>query len=121
MHDPPTLFAGKLHALLCRTHDKGRDWHDFTRHCALGTQPNLSYLRSALLQLGPYKDTVPEKLSMQWISKMLMDKISNLDLEAVKRDVRPFLMDQQELNLWSKKYFLEKARWLAGEGGKWLQ
>ena len=27
--DLPSLFAGKLHALLCRAYVKGRDWYDF--------------------------------------------------------------------------------------------
>ncbi len=29
VQDLPTLFAGKLHALLCREYLKGRDWYDF--------------------------------------------------------------------------------------------
>lgn len=28
-HDLPSLFAGKLHAVLCRRYLKGRDWYDF--------------------------------------------------------------------------------------------
>jgi len=27
--DPASLFAGKIHALLCREYLKGRDWYDF--------------------------------------------------------------------------------------------
>jgi len=27
--DLPSLFAGKIHALLCRSYLKGRDWYDF--------------------------------------------------------------------------------------------
>jgi hypothetical protein len=29
VQDMPSLFAGKMHALLCREYVKGRDWYDF--------------------------------------------------------------------------------------------
>ncbi len=33
VQDKPSLFAGKLHALLCREYVKGRDWYDFLWYC----------------------------------------------------------------------------------------
>ena len=29
LQDLPSLFAGKIHAMLCREYVKGRDWYDF--------------------------------------------------------------------------------------------
>lgn len=53
-HDLPSLFAGKLHAILTRPYTKGRDWFDLvwylTEH--RGLEPNLALLASALSQTG---------------------------------------------------------------------
>ena len=54
-HDMNTLFAGKIHALLCRQYLKGRDWYDFNWYISNKCPPNYQFLSSALNQLGPWK------------------------------------------------------------------
>jgi len=44
----PTMFSGKIHALLCREFIKGRDWYDFLRYTARKTPINHRQLASAL-------------------------------------------------------------------------
>ncbi len=51
-HDAENLFAGKIHALLCRQFIKGRDWYDFSRYLSWKTEINLTLLRNALKQVG---------------------------------------------------------------------
>ncbi len=40
VQDLPSLFAGKLHALLCREYAKGRDWYDFIWYTSRGAEIN---------------------------------------------------------------------------------
>ncbi len=107
--DLPTMFAGKIHALLCRDFIKGRDWYDllwFTgRHAAI----NCNYLASALNQYGPWKDQRPQ-VDPPWVSIMLDRKIRTLDFKAVIADVRRFVRPNElpSLELWSPELFLSR-------------
>ena len=40
--DAPTLFAGKLHALLCRNYLKSRDWNELPGSSSVGHELRLS-------------------------------------------------------------------------------
>jgi predicted nucleotidyltransferase component of viral defense system len=53
-HDLPSLFAGKLHALLARPYAKGRDWFDLAWYLTekRGLAPNVAFLANALAQTG---------------------------------------------------------------------
>ena len=44
--DLPSLFAGKIHALLCREYIKGRDWYDFIWYTARGIAINPELTKS---------------------------------------------------------------------------
>ena len=46
--DEASLFAGKLHALLCREYVKGRDWYDLLFYSARRTMPNLVFFSQVL-------------------------------------------------------------------------
>ena len=49
--DEATLFAGKIHAILCRSykkHVKGRDFYDYLFYIGKGSKFNLKYLESKL-------------------------------------------------------------------------
>lgn len=55
VQDKPSLFAGKIHALLCREYIKGRDWYDFLWYTSQGVEINYQFLASALRQQGPWQ------------------------------------------------------------------
>jgi hypothetical protein len=38
---------------------------------------------------------------------MLREKILKTDINAVKNDVRPFIKNPQEMEIWSVEYFLQ--------------
>jgi len=38
--------------------------------------------------------------------ELLENRFKTVDFEQVKRDVRPFIKDEQELALWSAEFFL---------------
>ncbi len=58
----PSLFAGKMHAVLCRkwkTRIKGRDWYDFTWYVSKYPKLNLKHLESRMRDSGDYRDSDP--------------------------------------------------------------
>jgi predicted nucleotidyltransferase component of viral defense system len=54
LFDLPSLFAGKMHALLCREYVKGRDWYDFLWYAGRAVRSNFTLLEAALYQTGPW-------------------------------------------------------------------
>lgn len=111
LFDLPSLFAGKMHALLCREFVKGRDWYDFLWYAARSTKPNFKLLSSSLDQTGPWAG---QGLCVDdsWCGKSLHEKIDSLDFSRVREDVRNFLkpVEQPSLGLWDRNFFAGVAR-----------
>ena len=109
--DLPSLFAGKIHALLCRTYLKGRDWYDFIWYTARKTRVNHTLLSAALNQTGPWKGQhiVTDNA---WCIAQIQSAISALDWSQAREDVRRFVKpsEQPSLALWSCEYFLNQCR-----------
>lgn len=100
------LFAGKMHAVLCRswkTRIKGRDWYDLIWFVARNTPLHLFHLEARMRQSGHYESK--NTLTQQAFQEQLLSKIEALDIERAKEDVRPFLKDKRELDLWSTDFF----------------
>ena len=68
----PCLFAGKLHAILCR------DWKSRVK----GRELDVTQLR-----------------------RLLRQRFHEVDFDQAKRDVRPFIRDEPELELWDSAFF----------------
>ena len=103
---PSDLFAGKIHAILCRPWQKrikGRDWYDFVWYIAHNTPINLTHLRKRLIQTNAWDSK--NKLSKSDLLNLLRNKINNTDYELAKKDVVPFLRDIRSVDLWSVKFF----------------
>jgi len=107
--DLSTMFAGKVHALLCRDYIKGRDWYDLLWFTGRHVGINCSYLASALNQYGPWKGQRIQ-VDPSWVSIMLDKKIRTLDFKAVVADVRRFVRPNElpSLELWSQELFLSR-------------
>jgi predicted nucleotidyltransferase component of viral defense system len=105
----PSLFAGKIHALLCRDYLKGRDWYDFLWYTARKTPINYTLLSSALAQVGPWKGA-GLSVDYSWCFEALRNKIETNDWQAAAEDVRRFVRvrDQKSLHLWSRELFLQQ-------------
>lgn len=107
VQDKPSLFAGKVHALLCRNYIKGRDWYDFIWYTSRGIGINYEFLTSALVQFGPWKgqDVATDK---SWVVDEFEKKISSLNWKRAAEDVRRFIPadEQPSLDLWSREFFL---------------
>ena len=111
--DEPTLFAGKIHAILCREYKnriKGRDYYDYLFYCAKGTKVNLEYLENKLKNSN--KISFDTKLDLPSLKKMLQERFVNVDYNLARNDVSSFITDQESLSLWSKELFLSTLDYL---------
>lgn len=100
-------FALKLHALLCRSYVKGRDWYDFVWYVAHGVRPDLGLLGNALAQQGPWSGQ-PASVSWPWLGANLRAVIGRIDWAIARQDVQRFLplREQEALKLWDEAFFL---------------
>lgn len=108
--DLASNFALKIHALLCRGFLKGRDWYDFSWYVANEAAPNMSLLRAALIQVGPWAGDENIIVDMPWLKDALTTAIAKIDWKAAAEDVRRFLRpaELKSLDLWSERFFMTK-------------
>ncbi|MCP3872791.1 MAG: nucleotidyl transferase AbiEii/AbiGii toxin family protein [Desulfobacteraceae bacterium] len=105
----PSLFAGKMHALLCRTvrtNIKGRDWYDLIWFVKNNIPCELYYLKNKMVQTGHFN--LSEELDKEKVVELLTEKNNEIDFSLAKRDVEPFLKNSRqkdELDLWSNAFF----------------
>lgn len=101
----PCLFAGKMHALLFRSWKnrvKGRDWYDFEWYVRKGVALDFKHFCRRAYQFA----SVPENsLTMENFQQLLRDKIRQIRFSSAIDDVRPFIREQDSLQLWSADYF----------------
>ena len=109
----PSLYAGKMHAILCRawsTRPKGRDWYDLVWYIANDVELDSIHLKARLSQSCKYLEDnniqIPSELSKETLKNLLLQRIESLDVEKAKNDVQPFIKDMREIELWSKEFFV---------------
>jgi predicted nucleotidyltransferase component of viral defense system len=101
----PSLFAGKLHALLFRkwkSRVKGRDWYDMEWYIRKGVPLNMHHF---LQRAKETNDWTENQISQEQILQLLITKIESVSLESVKEDVVRFISNDQKLAIWSENYF----------------
>lgn len=104
-----SLFAGKMHALLCRTtrtNIKGRDWYDLIWFVKNNIPCDLHYLKNKMLQTGHIDFS--EALTKEKLVELISKKSKEIDFSLAKNDVEPFLKNsgqKDELSLWSDAFF----------------
>ena len=106
--DEPTLFAGKIHAILCREykhHVKGRDYYDYLFYIGKGSRINLKYLENKLKNTGGVIDE-NETLTLDGLKELLYKKFESVDYESAKQDVTNFISDKESIGLWKKELFI---------------
>jgi len=109
-YTPPCLFAGKMHALVCRgwkDRVKGRDWYDFVWYVGRGMELDLHHLEIRMRQSGHYSEE--EILTEGRLREILMERIASLDVEKAKADVVRFLPDKSQVEVWSRGFFTAVA------------
>ncbi|MBP5451792.1 MAG: nucleotidyl transferase AbiEii/AbiGii toxin family protein, partial [Treponema sp.] len=106
LYDEGSLFAGKIHAVICRTWKnrvKGRDFYDYLWYLSRGTKVNLSHLQKRLEQSGKWPPD--EELTLPKLTDLLCGRFESVDFEKAKSDVVPFVKDIRKLDLWSPEFF----------------
>jgi len=107
----PSLFAGKMHALLCRkwkNRVKGRDWYDFAWYISHYPQLKIAHLEKRMRQTGHY--TGHSSLTHNYLIDLLFANIDNLNIDAARKEVTPFISNTNRLEIWSKDFFKTAAQ-----------
>lgn len=108
LYDAPSLFAGKIHAVICRgwkNRVKGRDLYDFIFYLQKGIPVNLEHLNERLKQTNAIPEA--QSYSLDEIKQLLIDRFNTIDFEQAKSDVEPFIKDITSINIWSKEFFIQ--------------
>lgn len=111
----PSLFAGKMHALLYRkwkSRVKGRDWYDLEWYIKKGIPLDVEHFLSRVKENG---DWTAQTINAQQILKLLQDKIQTVSIENIKEDVVRFIKDDKVLTIWNQQYFLDLSEKLKFE------
>lgn len=106
LYDKPSLFAGKIHAVVCRAWKnrvKGRDLYDYVFYLSAGTTVNLAHITARLEQSG----YIPQgkKITIDDVKEMLCKRFANIDYAQAKQDVLPFIKNPGALDVWSTDFF----------------
>jgi len=103
----PSLYAGKMHALIFRKWNnrvKGRDWYDFEWYVRNNVALDFAHFCERTRQ---FENPTLEQMSIESFKKLLKDKIANTNIDLVKADVKPFLKNPSEMDIWSTEYFTQ--------------
>ncbi|NGX37965.1 MAG: hypothetical protein K1000chlam2_01134 [Chlamydiae bacterium] len=104
------LFAGKVHATLCREWKgrvKGRDWYDLVWFVSRNIPLNINYLEQRMRQSGYW--TLKAKMSSEDLLNLFDQKIEKLDINSAKDDIINFIRDSSQIEIWSKDFFRQIA------------
>ena len=107
MYDMSSLFAGKLHAVICRgwkNRIKGRDLYDYIFYLSRHTPVNLKHLNARLVDSG--FEGAREDLTITEIRQILCRRFISIDYDQAKSDVMPFIRNPTSLDVWSPEFFL---------------
>jgi predicted nucleotidyltransferase component of viral defense system len=109
----PYLFAGKIHAILCRnwsSRPKGRDWYDLVWYISHGYSVDLTHLSARLEQSCDWQTKegirIKEEITQSYILELLKKRIEGLNINSAKRDIEPFISNSRVLDIWSREFFL---------------
>jgi len=107
LYDLPTLFSGKLHALLCRnwrSRVKGRDFYDYLWYLSQNTSCETAHLEQRMRQSDHWNEE--KHLTKEDIKRLLIERFSSTDFTQVKEDIIPFLQNPKKIDIWSKEFFI---------------
>lgn len=109
----PSLFAGKMHALLYRKWKdrvKGRDWYDLEWYIKKGIPLDVTHFLCRAKDTGDWQK---ETITPAQIIDLLKEKMDSVSFTNIKNDVVRFIKDDAILSIWSATYFndlLEKLK-----------
>jgi len=111
IYDKPSLFAGKLHAVIARSWSnrvKGRDLYDFIYYLSTNTMVNLKHLEARLKQTRTIDNSL--ELTKEGLIELLNQRFDSISFDDAKKDVMPFVRDVDSLNMWTVEFFKAISR-----------
>lgn len=108
LYDESSLFAGKIHAILCRgwkSRVKGRDLYDYIFYLSNNIKVNLTLLKNKLIESNYISKDY--NLTIDNLKILLNEKFKKIEYEDAKKDVIPFISDNNSLNLWNEDFFID--------------
>lgn len=108
LYDEASLFAGKIHAILCRNWNyrtKGRDLYDYIFYLSKNISVNLELVKEKLIDSNVLKGN--DNFDINVLKEMLTTKFNEINYNDAKEDVIAFIEDKDSLNLWTKEFFIE--------------
>lgn len=102
--DLPSLFAGKISAVLLRqwkSRIKGRDFYDYLYYVGRNAKINLNYVSQNLAKAG-----ITDPLSLERLKQMLADRFQTVDFKEAANEAATFLENPKEVETWDKEFFL---------------
>lgn len=115
LYDAASLFAGKIHAILCRNWNyrtKGRDLYDYIFYLSKNISVNIDLIREKLIDSNVLKKE--DAFDINTLKELLNKKFEEIDYTNAKEDVISFIEDKDSLNLWSEEFFKEITKNLIG-------
>lgn len=91
--------------MLCRgwkQRVKGRDFYDFVWYVGQKVPPNLKHLDARMRQSGHWEG---EPIDGDTLRRLLCECFERVDFKQAAEEVRVFLPDPRELDLWSLGFF----------------
>ncbi len=114
--DQESLFAGKIHALLCRDWKqrvKGRDLYDYLFYISNKINPNLTHLKERLIESKKWVSS--KEFTLADLKELLLQRFEEINYEQAKEDVISFIAEPSKLDLWSEEFFKAVTNsWLNG-------
>ena len=115
LYDEASLFAGKIHAILCRNWNhrtKGRDLYDYIFYLSKEIKVNLELIKEKLIASKVLSED--EKFNIDILKEMLNEKFKEINYTNAKEDVISFIDDTDSLELWNSDFFIEITKKLQG-------
>ena len=108
LYDASSLFAGKIHAVLCRgwkNRVKGRDLYDYIFYLSKDINVNMDLIKNKLKESKI--EGIDDTFNIEKLKEMLNNKFKLINFKDAKEDIIPFIEDKQSLELWSEDFFRE--------------
>jgi len=102
----PDLFAGKMHAVLCRkwkNRVKGRDWYDLVWYAANHPKLHAAHLAQRMIQSDDLKPGL--SVTRDRFLSLANAAVDQLDVAMARKEVEPFVKNPETLGAWSPAFF----------------
>ena len=112
LYNKESLFAGKIHAILCRNwshRTKGRDLYDYAFFLSKNIKVNMNLVKSKLVESNVLKDD--DNIDINILKNMLNEKFKLIDYDAAKNDVAtrfPLILQVSFFSYYVKSHCLRR-------------